>query len=116
MIKTIQKSDNIISGIMDYLSETGEEHLLTEVSRELEVIVKKSKSAEEIEVNSVVKMSHAQTLFIRQYIQKILKLDLPVVCTIDAKLIGGFTIQVGDWFLDASLKYQIESIKQTLLE
>jgi len=43
-----EKSNNIIQGLMDYLTETGEERLLPEVRDELDYLSKESAKAEEI--------------------------------------------------------------------
>jgi F-type H+-transporting ATPase subunit delta len=116
MKKTETKPENIISGLMDYLSETGEEHLLQGVSSELDEIVQKSKKAEVIVVSSVVSLTDADKGKIEKYINGLLGIKLPVSNIVDKTLIGGFTIKVGDWFLDASLQYDLKNIKQTLLD
>jgi F-type H+-transporting ATPase subunit delta len=116
MIKAAQKSTDIIQGLMDYLSETGEEKLIKDVSRELKTIVRETNQIDEILVTSAVELRESQKQNISEFIKRKLKLNLPLINKIDKSLIGGFRIKVGDWLLDASLKHQLDNIKQTLLE
>ena len=71
---------------------------------------------DKILITSVFKLSADQVDKIKKSINKILKVDLPVENKIDSKLMGGFTIKVNDWFLDSSIKHEIDLIKRSLLE
>ena len=117
MKKNNQKnsSDIVIAGVLDYLSETGRENLLPEVADSLEELVNKSRKAEVIEIRSAISLRPEHENDLKEIIQKKFKLDLPVKNVIDKSLLGGFTIRVGDWFLDASLSNQLNKLKQSLL-
>ncbi len=110
-----EKSNNIIQGLMDYLAETGEERLLPEVSDELDYLSKESAKAEEIQVESTVLLSPEQKKIIQKFINSHLGQSLPVVNKINKAILGGFSIKVGDWYLDTSIKYQLKNIRHLLL-
>lgn len=115
MSKNTYKSDQMTEGIIDYLEEKGEQNLLGEVTRALQGQLAKQERANEIVVTSVVKLSLPQLSKIKSFFQKKMKLKLPAVNLIDKNLIGGFTIRVNDWFLDASIENQIKTFKRILL-
>jgi len=115
MKKITHKSDAVLQGLMDYLLETGEEKLLPEVSRQLDNVVSKSKKTDEIIVTSVVPLTQLQKENIKKILSKYLNISFPLENKLDKKLIGGFTIRVNDWFLDASLSHQLEFIRKILL-
>lgn len=115
MKKINLKSNAVLQGLLDYLGEKGEEDLLPEVTRSLEAIVAKTKKAEEILVYSAIPFTDEQLIRLKTILKKLLNIDLPIIDKVDKKLIGGFTIKVKDWFLDASLLHQLHLIRQQLL-
>ena len=115
MKKVSRKSEAVLQGLLDYFSETRSEELLPEVTKSLEEIVTKSKETREIVVASVILFDFTQIEKLKMILKKLLNVNLPIVNKIDKKLIGGFTVRIGDWFLDASLIHQLQIIKRSLL-
>ena len=74
-----------------------------------------SVSQSEIIVTSVVVLSSMQMENIRKLLPSSTPKNLPIVNKIDKRLLGGFTVSVNDWFLDASLIYQLETLKDSLI-
>ena len=66
-------------------------------------------------VTSVVVLSSMQMENIRKLLPSSTPKNLPIVNKIDKRLLGGFTVSVNDWFLDASLIYQLETLKDSLI-
>ena len=62
-------------------------------------------------VKSVVPINNDQQAEIEQKLAKIFGRNVTVVNKIDKNLLGGFTIRMGDWFLDASLFNDLQKIK-----
>lgn len=62
-------------------------------------------------VISVIPLSHEQQSEIEGKLAKIFTRKISLVNKIDKKLLGGFTIRLGDWYLDASLFNDIQNIK-----
>ncbi|MCL5797633.1 MAG: F0F1 ATP synthase subunit delta [Patescibacteria group bacterium] len=110
-----QKSEIVMRGIVDYLSESGERALLPEVARSLEAELAKNRKSDQIIVTTAIPLSKPQSEFIRKFIQNTLRTDLKVTNKVNKGILGGLTIKVNDWFLDASLKHQVELVKKTLL-
>ncbi len=115
MRKRNEKPNLVVAGLLDYLSETGETRLLPEVAQELEKLLKESQKAELVVVASFVPLTDPELKKIKEVIGKLIKTELPIINKVDKNLIGGFTIKVGDWFLDASLSAQMDYLKSALL-
>lgn len=115
MKKITSKSEAVLSGILDYLAETGEQALLPEVTKSLEKEIHKLKGADEIVVTSVVKLTAQQIKNLQTVLKRILHVKLPVINRIDENLIGGFTVKINDWYLDASINHELLLLKRSLL-
>ena len=109
------KPDVVVSGLLDYLQESHQFDLLPEVQKTLDTIVGKSKKAEKIIATTRIALLEIQKKHIQDFIKKKIGLHLPLVNTIDTQVLGGFTIQVGDWYIDASLEFSLKSLTRTLL-
>lgn len=114
-VKKSQTPDHVVSGLIDYLSETGQKEVLPEITGKLQELVDQSSGTNRIIVSSFTKLTDEQIAIIRQIIVGLIDVKLPVINTIDKKLIGGFTVQVGDWFLDASIVKQLQSLKAEII-
>lgn len=115
MKKKQGKSNLVVSGLLDYLSETGQVKLLPEVAEELHSLLEESKKADQITVTSFLPLTQIQQSELKNILEELIKIDLPIKNQIDKKLLGGFTVKVGDWFLDSSLLYYLNNIKRLLL-
>lgn len=73
------------------------------------------KGLDKIIVTSVVPLSKEQLLVIGKVLPEFVDKKAPIINVIDKKILAGFTISVRDWFLDASLIYEIKDFKQRLL-
>lgn len=116
MNKAISKeSSSVVQGILGFLSDTGKSNLLSSVAEVLDEVVDKTKNADEITVTSAVPLSRDQVKQLRAIVSRFLKRDLPATNKIDKRLIAGFSIRVGDFFLDASLANELTNMKQLIL-
>lgn len=115
MKKTTSKTKNVVAGLVDYLSEKGEVKLLPEVAQRLDRIIHRLNKSDEIEVTSAVSFKPDQLEFLKNRLTHILKIDLPIKNHVDKKLLGGFTVRVSDWLLDASLSHELEILKRKLI-
>lgn len=110
-----KKPNLVVSGLLDFLEETGQTRLLPEVTQELERLLTEGEKVAEIRVTTVVPLTEAQKESLNRLLSNFLKVDLPLVNKIDKNLLGGLTIKLGDWFLDASLVQELKYLKKTLL-
>jgi len=65
-------------------------------------------------VKSSVFLTDKQREEIKARLEKIFGEKIAVVNEIEKKLLGGFTVQLGDWYLDASLSLDLHKIKEAL--
>lgn len=115
MKKGTQKSDHIVLGLLDYLSEAGEKNLLPEVSTQLQKIVDSSKKPQAIEVTSAISFTNDQKIRLGEILKKILTIEVPLKFRVNKNVLAGFDIRIGDWFLDATMRYQLYRYKKQLL-
>ncbi|EKD64259.1 MAG: hypothetical protein ACD_51C00036G0002 [uncultured bacterium] len=110
-----KESLSVVAGILGFLSERGKTGLLTSVAQSLDEVVDKSHKADKIIVTSAVPVSKEQMNQLRSLVNRFLNRNLPAMNKIDKELIGGFSIRVGDFFLDASLASELFEVKQLLM-
>lgn len=110
-----RKSTIVMRGLLDYLRETGQEKLLPEVSQSLTHVLTKLKKSDVCEVRSVIPLSEAQRKSLSVIIQRAFESRVPIVNTVDKELLGGFTVRINDWFLDASFSHELDMIKRALM-
>lgn len=115
MKKGKDKSDIVVQGLMDYLSDSGQTNLLPEVAQDLQNLLKEASKEEQILVESYIPLTPDQKEELGRIMKKFIGKNLPITNKINHNLLGGFTLQVGDWFLDASLAHSLENIKNKLL-
>lgn len=116
MKKLSKTSSGVVTGLMDYLSETGQNEVLPEVADHLQDLITASKGADKIMVTSVIDLSVLQLKSLKQTICSIIGSNLPIENKTSKSLLAGFTVSVGDWFLDASLIKQLVNLKLGLLQ
>lgn len=116
MNKTQSKeTSSVVQGILGFLSDTGKTNLLSSVAEVLDEVVDKTKNADEILITSFIPLSRPQFKKLAGIVSRFLGRKLPAVNKIDKRLVGGFSIRVGDFFLDASLANELANIKQLIL-
>lgn len=116
MKKSNSKSSHIVRGLMDFLSEAGENKLLPDVTDELQGMVSELKKTDLIEINSAISLTADQKQVLTKSLRDLLQVNVPINFLTDKSLIGGFNIRLGDWFLDTSVKYQLRQMKSRLLD
>lgn len=112
--KKLSKTNSIVKGLLDYLTDVGEEDLLGEVSGELSELSGRRKEAEKVEVESVTPLSPEKKSAIQKLVRDYFQKELPVENTINKDIIGGLKISIGDWYFDGSISGQIDRIKKIL--
>lgn len=113
--RTSKESDLVVQGLLGFLSDAGKTNLLSSVTDILGEVVDKTKSAEEIIISSNIAMTSQETDKLKKIVSHFLHRDLPAVNKLDKNLLGGFTIRVGDFFLDASLATELSNVRRLIL-
>lgn len=65
-------------------------------------------------VESAVPLTHTEKRDVGLLLARLLGHDVDLDCHVDAKAIGGFKIQVGDWVVDTTLRGQIDALGNAL--
>lgn len=115
MKKINHRSRNVTKGLLAYLDEIGEQKILPEVTRSLEEVLSKAKRSDEIVVVSAIPLVKSQLGLLKSILSKSRGVNLPIKNKTDKSLIGGFTVRINDWFLDASIIQELEILKRSLL-
>jgi len=115
MQKNSKKLNSIVVGLMDYLADSGSQELLPDLSNTLANLTSQSKDTHEVTVTSVTSLTSKQLIDLKGILLALFKLDLPIRNKVDKSLLGGFTIKIADWYLDASLSYELSTLKKNLI-
>ena len=66
-------------------------------------------------ITSPIRLTVEQINYLQIILKKIFNEVLPVQNIIDKNILAGFTVKVGEWYLDASLKTELNNLQQILL-
>lgn len=114
MASTNDQTTGVVKGLMRYLDEKHQKSLLPEIQRALNSLVSGSRHATVMEITCAVKPAERQVELIRSYMNTLVKQKLSSQVRVDPRILGGFTVRIGDWILDASIRKDLSDI-QTLL-
>lgn len=115
MKKNTKHTRLTIDELAQALKETKGFDTSLEIEKVLKTLGSNASEAKEIVITSPVKLTEEQLTSIVSIVKTKLHATLPIVNTIDKRLLGGFTIRIHDWFLDASVLYHIHVMKDMLL-
>jgi F-type H+-transporting ATPase subunit delta len=114
MKKISKTTKGVVSGFISYLSNTHQDYCLPEVTDQLQHLINQAKDVKKIVITSTVNLTKDQITQAKKIIINLLGIDVPVENKINKNLLGGLTISVGDWLLDASLSRQLINLKTSL--
>ncbi len=114
-MKSQQKTNRIVKGFLGYLSETNQSLLLPQVTKELDQMVDTSEKVDSGVVTSVLPLTPDQMTMLEDVIKTLFGRTIGLTQKIDKHILGGFTLNVGDWFVDASLAHDIAELKRIVL-
>ncbi|MBI2616977.1 ATP synthase F1 subunit delta [Candidatus Gottesmanbacteria bacterium] len=110
-----KKSKQVVAAVVDYLKDSGQEKLLGEVTKNFKKEEQKAKGADRAIITSPIKLTSDQIASVNKFIKTTLNVSVPLEVHVDKNLIGGFTLRVGDWYLDASIASELQLLKRQLL-
>lgn len=102
---------------MDFVKliiKNGREEFLPEIARSFEAQVKEYKGIVPITIITASTLDSATRAKIVAKVQETVKGELEIEEKIDASLIGGFVVRMGDMQIDASIANQFNNLKQRL--
>ena len=112
--KIFDQFEPVSKNFVKMIIQNGREEFLPEIAKSFEAQVKEFKGIVPITITSAAKLDDASKSKIVAKVQEAVKGTLEIEEKIDASLIGGFVVRMGDMQIDASIANQINNLKQRL--
>ena len=100
--------------IVSYLRARGELSLLPEVVKSLESSARAARAGSRVTVTSAYKLSTSELKGLEAYVTRTMGGSYPIENVVDPSLVAGFTLQMGDTFIDASTRGRLETLSSEL--
>lgn len=99
-----------------FLVKKGRENLLYEIMHKFLELRDEKLGIVNVDVRAAFELTEQQKNDLRNKIEKMLKKTARIRIKIEPDVVGGFIAQVNDTVYDASIKHQLELLKQQLLK
>jgi F-type H+-transporting ATPase subunit delta len=99
-----------------FLVKKGREDLLLEIAEKFLELRDERAGIVNVNVRTAFEMTDSQTNELKNKIENMLSKKARLKIKIDPDVVGGFVAQVNDTVYDASVKHQLETLKQQLLK
>lgn len=96
------------------ITTNGREYMLSVIAESYLKLLKRQQGITEVTLTSAIQLDEATKATILAKVKGLVTAKVDVTEKIDKDLIGGFTIQIGDQMVDASVANQLSTIKQRL--
>lgn len=106
--------DNHLHEAIELLNSDKGELFVGELEQTIGEALIKAKAEKEALVESAVTLTDSELKQLAQLLSSIFKKNLKLNLKIKPALIGGFRVIVGDWKLDATLREQLNLLRETL--
>ena len=110
------KVDSETMHFVRFLVKKGRENLLQEIASKFLELRDKRAGIVNVNVRTVFELTDSQTNELKNKIENMLGKKARLSVKIDPDVVGGFVAQVNDTVYDASVKHQLETLKQQLLK
>ncbi len=108
------QANKIANTIVAHLKAQGQLELLTQVVDILKASEAYKNSKNRVVITSAVALDASEIKQITAYLKSSLGVDYELVKLVDPSLLAGFTLQVNDTFIDASVLGKINMVQNTL--
>lgn len=112
--KIFDQFEAVSMNFVKLIIKNGREEFLPEIARSFEAQVKEYKGIVPITIITAATLDSATRAKIVAKVQETVKGELEIEEKIDASLIGGFVVRMGDMQIDASIANQFNNLKQRL--
>lgn len=106
--------ETVTKSFIELITNNRREALLSEIAEAFNALVKEHKGIVPVTIVSATALNEETKNKILAKIQATIKGTLEVTESIDASLIGGFVVKMGDKRIDASVASQLNNLKQRL--
>ncbi len=107
---------NFVDGIVSYLKK--DKHVtqvVPKVRALLGKVTAQAKKQKIAHIESAIQLSQTEKTLIEKTLVHHIGHDVELDCQINAEVLGGIRIQIGDWIIDTSLKSQLEQMATVLI-
>ncbi len=101
---------------LEFLVQKHREAILLQIIAQFEVLLDEIKGMVTAEVTSVVELTAPQEKSILSELERYTKRKVRLRFTLDKNITGGLLVRVGDTVIDASLKHQLELLRERFVE
>ncbi len=105
----------LLVNFLGVLNAKGRLNTLSEVAEAYQYLLDKKRNKIEVDVTVAHQLTMDQMNMIQQKVSTALGKTATVTAHVDESIIGGLMLRVEDKLIDASVKYQLEAIKQNFL-
>ena len=112
--KIFEQFETVSMDFIKLITNNGREEFLIQIARSFDAQVKEYKGIVPITITSATSLDAATKAKIVAKVQETVKGELEIEEKIDASLIGGFVVRMGDMQIDASIANQFNNLKQRL--
>ena len=110
------KSSGEMDRFLDLVLEKGREDLLPDILRSFILIHERAQGIRRASLTAVRAPSERLLEGLRKLVKDTTGDDAIIEVTIDPSLLGGFVLDIDDYLLDASVKRQLDIIKEQFIE
>jgi F-type H+-transporting ATPase subunit delta len=110
------RSSEIFTNFLLVLNHHDRLDLLRPIQRAYRELFQERSGQMTVEVRSAAPLSDEQRERLKRDLQETFKREPILVATVDPDLLGGLRVQVGDWLYDATVRTQINTIRNQLIE
>jgi F-type H+-transporting ATPase subunit delta len=104
-----------VANLARLLTERGRVELLPAIAAEYRRLYNRRRGVVEAVVTSAATLTADETAAVRQRVEAMSGASVELRSVVDASLIGGLTIRVGDRLLDASVRGRLERLRDQLV-
>jgi len=109
-------SSTVLDNFVKVLAENNDLRLFDEISEEFHKLELAKKGIKQAEVTSAHPLTHENEKEILHELNKLVKGDYELKKKVDEQLIGGVVIKMDDKMIDASVKNNLEQLKNNLIQ
>lgn len=106
--------EKVLDNFVKILAENNDTRQFEGIAEEFHKLELSKKGIQQVEIRSAHALSKENEKEVLKELNKLVKGDLEVKKRVDEDLIGGVVIRMEDQIIDASVKHQLEQLKENL--
>ena len=110
----LPRVDPLVRNMLSLLVSRGLANMAPEVERGYQQLLNQLKGREEVQVTSVVPLAEGEKNRVTSFVSKLISREVLLDTQIDASLLGGLVIRVGDKLLDGSTRTRLDELGKRL--